>query len=83
MSKMRGHIAKRSCAIHGDNGCEIKGGAGSITRVAVVIDIETIRKNVQEHYEDAQDAEDHDLAEYLGEALDALGNALDYLQAQP
>jgi hypothetical protein len=32
MSRMRGHIAKRSCAIHGDNGCEIQGDAGSITR---------------------------------------------------
>jgi hypothetical protein len=32
MSKMRGHIANRSCAIHGDNGCEIQGAVGSITR---------------------------------------------------
>jgi hypothetical protein len=29
---MRGHIANRSCSIHGDNGCEIQGEAGSITR---------------------------------------------------
>jgi hypothetical protein len=32
MSRMRGHIAKRSCDIHGDNVCEVQGDAGSITR---------------------------------------------------
>jgi hypothetical protein len=33
MTKMRGHIAARkSCCIHGDNGCEMQGEAGSQTR---------------------------------------------------
>ena len=31
--KMRGHIARgRSCSTHGDNGCEIRGCAGSLER---------------------------------------------------
>lgn len=31
--KLRGHIAKgRSCWLHGDNGCENQGQAGSISR---------------------------------------------------
>jgi hypothetical protein len=33
MTKMRGHIVPRkSCRLHGDNGCEMQGEAGSQTR---------------------------------------------------
>lgn len=50
MSKMRGHIASgHSCPIHGDNGCEIQGEAGSLERAG---EKRRLNKEIEEELED-------------------------------